>query len=315
MNTFQSSTVELVEEDPMTEKENTLRIQAPPLPKAFIWRRWHSLTGLWLVGYLILHLFTNSQAALMVGEDAQGFIRAVNSIRELPFLPAIEIIFLAVPFLIHIYWGIIYLFNAKYNSYSSDGTKPSLPEYPRNHAYTWQRITSWILLVLITLHVIHMRFLEYPLSVHQDGKTFYLVRLNTDAGIQSVAKRFGVTLHNEERGFQEKHPEETWLESFKSLPLGENQTVAVTPDFGTAELLMVRNTFQSPVMLFLYTVLVLSACFHAFNGLWTACIAWGVTLSPKSQRMMYKVAILLMIVVTFLGLAAIWGTYWVNLKN
>lgn len=39
---------------------------APPLPSAFIWRRAHSLTGLWLVLFLIEHLLTNSQAALFL---------------------------------------------------------------------------------------------------------------------------------------------------------------------------------------------------------------------------------------------------------
>jgi len=79
-------------------------------------------------------------------------------------------------------------------------------------------------------------------------------------------------------------------------------------------LLVVRETFKWPLMMVLYTIFVLSACFHAFNGLWTSLITWGVSLTERSQKMMRGLANTLMIVVAFLGLAAIWGTYWVNLR-
>ena len=131
--------------------ENTY--QAPPIPNAFLWRRAHSLTGLWLVIFLIEHLLTNSQAALWIGDNGLGFIQAVNSLKELPHLQAIEIFLLGVPLLVHGLWGVKYLMTSKMNSFASDGSSPSLPQYPRNRAYTWQRITSWILLVGIAAHV------------------------------------------------------------------------------------------------------------------------------------------------------------------
>ena len=83
----------------------------------------------------------------------------------------------------------------------------------------------------------------------------------------------------------------------------------MAPSFGIAELLMVRDTFKSPLMILLYTGLVLAACFHGFNGLWTFMISWGITLTARSQRLMRTLATGLMVLVTFLGLAAIWGTY------
>src|ERR1700680_135924 len=89
--------------------------QAPPIPKAFIWRRMHSLTGIWLVLFLMEHLLTNSQAALFIGEDGSGFVRAVNFLKNLPYLPVIEIVLLGIPLLIHGIWGIRYLWNAEYN--------------------------------------------------------------------------------------------------------------------------------------------------------------------------------------------------------
>jgi succinate dehydrogenase / fumarate reductase cytochrome b subunit len=314
--------------------------QAPPIPKAFIWRRAHSFTGLWLVIFLIEHLFTNSQAALFIGDDGSGFVSAVNSLKNLPYLSVIEIFLLGVPFLIHGIWGVRYLFTAKYNSFATDGANPALPHYPRNHAYTWQRITSWILLFGILAHVIHMRFLEYPASARLSPHHFYMVRLRDDTGLYTLAERLGVEIYTLQRIQEVKQqieskplievnnqtPEElvadqksreqyAWLEALQQRPLNDNQVIAVSQSFGIAELLMVRETFKNPTMILLYSGLVLAACFHAFNGLWTFMISWGITLTAASQRLMRRLATGLMILISFLGLAAIWGTYWFNLTH
>lgn len=283
-------------------------LRAPSIPVAFIQKRLHSFTGLWLVGFLIIHLLTNSQSALYFGDDGSGFIRSVNNLNEIPYLSTIEIIFLAIPFLIHIWWGVQYLFTGEFNSNKTDGTKPSLPEYPRNHAYTWQRITSWILLVLITLHVIHMRFLERPDEVRVENQKYYLIKVKDDAGLTSLSKRLDFSLLDTQ-GIKSEMPD---LVETKTLKSGE--FLAVTKSFGTAELLMVRNAFKMPLLMFLYAVLVLSACFHAFNGLWTFCISWGITLSPSSQKNMRRVATFFMFLIGFLGFAAIFGTY-LNLQS
>lgn len=308
------------------------------IPKAFIWRRLHSLMGLWLVLFLFIHLLTNSQAALLIGDDGAGFIKSANDLEALPYLRILEIIFLAIPFAIHAIWGIAYLFTGKFNSFNTDGSKPSLPEYPRNQAYTWQRITSWILLVLITLHVVHMRFMEAPISVQKGAEKYFLVRIENDPGLYTLAARLDFNLYDSNQAsrqiklntnekipngdspqallqLQQQNQEKEWVAAFQKLPLNHDQVIAVAKNFGTAELLMVRNTFKMPLMLILYTVLVLSSCFHAFNGFWTFMIKWGATLSPSSQRRMRKFANIFMFLVTFMGLAAIWGTYWINLKQ
>src|SRR5690606_24595456 len=90
--------------------------------------------------------------------------------------------------------------------------------------------------------------------------------------------------------------------------LEKGEVVAIAPDFGTATLLVVRETFKMPLMLVLYTLFVLAAVFHAFNGLWTFMISWGVTLTPRSQTLMRTLSTALMLLFGFLGLAAIWGT-------
>ena len=314
---------------------------ADATPQAFIWRRLHSLTGGWLALFVIFHLFTNSQAALLIGNDGSGFIHSVNAIHNTPFLPIVEILILAVPILIHTIWGIKYLRTAKYNSFNNTGHTPYLPEYPRNHAYTWQRITSWLLVVGILAHIIHMRFIEYPASALQRGEPSYMVRVTQDDGLYTLAARLGVHLYNQEEiqklksqapilpdhspsksltpqqrvEHQAIKQELEWLEAVEKRPLGNGELIAVSNNFGTAELLMIRDTFKMPIMIVLYTLLVLATCFHAFNGLWTLMISWGVTLSQRSQRLMWLLSVFLMVTVGGLGLSAIWLTYWINLKN
>lgn len=309
------------------------------IPKAFIWRRLHSLTGLFLVLYIIEHLLVNSQAALFIGDDGIGFVKSVNSIHDLPYLPAIEIFLLGVPILVHMWWGVVYLRTSLQNYYDGDGAKPYLHAYPRNRAYTWQRVTSWILLFGIIAHVIHMRFIEYPHAVSLGSDKYYLVRLDKDPGLYTLAARLGFELYDRNRVFDEARDihakesataleahspavkkqkieqDENWLSALDNPPLEEGQVIAVTKSFGMADLLIVRETFKWPIMLALYTIFVLSACYHGFNGLWTFLITWGITLTERSQRIMLKIATGLMVLVAFLGLSAIWITYWINLKQ
>ncbi len=277
------------------------------IPTAFIWRRVHSLLGLWLVLYLAEHLLVNSQAALWIGDDGHGFVKLVNSLESLPYLQVIETVFIGVPLLVHGIWGIKRALTSKANSRSSDGSRPALNEYGRNHAYTWQRITSWILLFGIILHVVQMRFLNFPEEVELKGRQHYLVKVTKDEGLYSLAKRLGVSLYS--------GPELKEEASLSHLSLKTNQVLAAASSPGQAMLLSVRDTFKSPIMSVLYTIFVLAAAFHAFNGFWTFLITWGVILAFPAQKTMTKVSFAGILILSFLGLAAIWGSYWINLRT
>jgi succinate dehydrogenase / fumarate reductase cytochrome b subunit len=234
--------------------------------------------GLWLVIYLIEHLIVNSQATLWIGDDGSGFVRLVNSLESLPYLQVIETIFIGVPLAIHGVWGVRRVLSAKKNA---------LP-YERNRAFNLQRLSSWILLFGIIGHVIQMRFVEIPKKIdHQ-----YVVKISDDPGLHSLANRLNIELVKE-----------------------DNLVIAKAPDPGSAMLLMVRDTFKSPLVSILYTIFLLAATFHAFNGLWTACITWGAMLSYRSQKAMLPFCWVFVGLFTFLGLAAIWGSYWINLKS
>ncbi len=257
----------------------------------FAWRRVHSLMGLWLVIFLIEHLIVNSQATLWLGDDGIGFVRLTNLLESLPYLQVIETLFIGVPLALHMVWGVKRAFIAKSNAKSSDGSTPSLP-YSRNRAFSWQRITSWILLVGIVVHVAQMRFLSAPKAIGSGSETRYTVSVTEDPGLASIANRVGVALEKQETSVR---------------------VLAKTP--GKAMLFMVRETFKSPYWSIGYTIFVLAAAFHAFNGFWTSLITWGVVLSYRSQKAFLPICWLGMGLLAFLGLAAIWGSYWLNLRN
>ena len=57
-----------------------------------------------------------------------------------------------------------------------------------------------------------------------------------------------------------------------------------------------------------FTILgILSATFHFANGLWSFCIVWGITVSPRSQRMLEWVSAAVFVVLSYIGVRAIWA--------
>lgn len=329
------------------------------LPKDFIYRRVHSIFGLLIVLFLIEHLLTNSQSALLFGESGEGFIKAVNFIKNLPYLPVIEVLLIGIPIVVHGFLGVRYAITGKMNSFPSKGDHPALTRYGRNHAYSWQRITAWILLVGIIAHVSYMRFYRYPTHAMIKEHTWYFTRVSVDDGLYSVAGRLGVTLFtqqdidNQVKAFHQKNLEgkdletsankilsskedisifdsehqrilQKWqqyeqqkqfIQALTKKPINQYEVIAQAPDFGTATLLMVRDSFKSVFKAILYTIFVLAASFHAFNGLWTFCITWGIVIKARTQSRLVNICIGIMVVVALLGLASIWGTYWINLAQ
>ena len=300
----------------------------PQVSSEFIWRRVHSLMGLWLVLYLIEHLLVNSQAALWIGDDGIGFIRLVDLIQALPYLQVVETLLIGVPLVLHAGWGVKRALEARTNAGRGDGSTPGLPS-GRNRAFTWQRLSSWILLFGILGHVVQMRFLDKPKEAQVETTRGYFSKVSMDDGLPTLAARLGVEVYDREKigsfratddpkglvELQKAEEERQWQEVLESYTLKENQVITVSPNPGTAMLLMVRDTFKSPTFAVLYTIFVLAAAFHAFNGFWTFLITWGAILSYRSQRAMIPVSVIGMLFLSFFGLAAIWGSYWINLRH
>jgi len=326
------------------------------LPWTFVLRRLHSLLGFFLVLFLLEHLLTNSESAFFFGEDGKGFINGVNFIHSLPYLPVIEIGFIAIPFLIHGIWGVIYTLTSSPNSYPSSGSRPALL-FSRNHAYTWQRVTAFFLVFGVAAHVIHMRFNEYPFYAKVGVQENYMVKISMDEGLYTLAPRLGVSILDRKAIadietallpsiHEALHPEKnhsarakkqlrtfdpaaaltfsqqaliqekiTWVRALQSRYLEKGEVIASAPDFGTACLLTVRDAFKSIPIAILYSLFVIVGVFHAMNGVWTFLITWGITLTERARRGSRHVTSALMALLMFFGLGAIWGCYWINLKN
>ncbi|MBK9120924.1 MAG: succinate dehydrogenase cytochrome b558 subunit [Phycisphaerales bacterium] len=116
----------------------------------FLLRRLHSLTGLVPVGiFLINHLLTNSTAFL----GAQHFDEHVAWIHAMPWLLAIEIFGIFLPLAFHAGYGVVIALQGR----------PNTRQYPYmdNWRYTLQRLTAWITLVFIIVHLVHFRFAHW----------------------------------------------------------------------------------------------------------------------------------------------------------
>ncbi|MFY0545385.1 succinate dehydrogenase cytochrome b558 subunit [Brevibacillus sp. H7] len=108
----------------------------------FLNHKLHSLLGLFPIGlYLVFHLTANFQAT----RGPEAFNQVVGMIEHVPFLLAVEFIFIYIPLLFHAVYGLYIAFQAKHNVTNYG--------YFRNHMFLWQRITGIITLIFIAWHV------------------------------------------------------------------------------------------------------------------------------------------------------------------
>ncbi len=315
-------------------------VSSSKIPSYFIRKRLHSLLGFWLTLFLMEHLITNSQAALWLGEQGEGFIHAVNFLQRLPYLRVLEIVLLGVPIGFHMIWGIQYALTGKSNAYLNKKSSPHLG-HGRNRAYFWQRVSSWILLFGLLFHVAQMRFFSKPQEFLWKNQKFFLTPLRFDEGLYPLSARMKVSLFSEKdlSTLGEKKESLSFLSSqfssdynplieqeptqeeirkqlqdglskMQKNPLKQGEVLAVSPNIGTAFLFVVRNTFKSLPMAFFYTLFLLAATFHAFQGIWTFLISWGIILNVYSQKKAVQFCMALMVLFAFLGFMAIWGSYW-----
>lgn len=64
---------------------------------------------------------------------------------------------------------------------------------------------------------------------------------------------------------------------------------------------LMEGILTNPFMFWFYIIGVVSAVFHFANGLWSFCVTWGITQTPKSQRAMTYVALLVFLAVSYIG--------------
>jgi succinate dehydrogenase / fumarate reductase cytochrome b subunit len=207
----------------------------------FLLRRLHSLSGVVPIGaFLLPHLTTNSsivwghvngshldaaqlaeleRAGVAVHAGVETFQHEVDFIHGLPFLILIEIAVLWLPIAFHAGLGLVYAFSGRPNTVHYG--------YQDNWRYTLQRISGYIGVLFIFMHLASLRW----------GWTF--------GGLFPV--------------FVPEAASSSTAVHFQDGPLG-----VIVPLF--------------------YLIAVLGLVFHFANGLWTAAITWGLTISVAAQR-------------------------------
>ncbi|MFS0780664.1 succinate dehydrogenase cytochrome b558 subunit [Bacillus sp. 1P06AnD] len=68
---------------------------------------------------------------------------------------------------------------------------------------------------------------------------------------------------------------------------------------------MMVDILSNPWMLAFYIVGVISAVFHFSNGLWSFAVTWGITVSPRSQRISAYVVGVVFILLAYVAVRAL----------
>jgi succinate dehydrogenase / fumarate reductase cytochrome b subunit len=112
----------------------------------FLLRRLHSLTGLVFGGYLIVHLLVNATIA----QGGRVYQTQVDKIHSLPFLPVLEWTFIYIPILYHTVYGIWITFTGQPNI--------DRYRYTRNWFYLLQRVSAFVIVVFMLIHVLSLKY-------------------------------------------------------------------------------------------------------------------------------------------------------------
>ena len=114
----------------------------------FLWRRLHSLSGVFPVGaFLLEHYISNAY----VTNGAHAYNEQVRFLTSLPFVPWLETFFIYIPILFHSLYGF-------YIWYRGDSNVGAAYPWTGNWMYTAQRWTGAIAFLYIAYHTYTMRF-------------------------------------------------------------------------------------------------------------------------------------------------------------
>jgi len=133
----------------------------------FALRRLHSLAGIVPIGlFLLNHLLANSTAFL----GQRHFNHHIQLIHSLPWLVWIEFVFIILPLAFHGLYGLLIAFQGRLNQFRYP--------YMDNWRYTLQRVTAYITIVFVVVHLLHYRFADWIgiaapyAAAHNDFYTF-----------------------------------------------------------------------------------------------------------------------------------------------
>ncbi len=227
----------------------------------FLLRRLHSLSGIVPIGlFVIVHLFTNSQIFFSANGPggADHFQHEVDFIHSMPALLWVEIaLWSAIAF--HAALGVVYMV------VGTESPVKNVANYPYWSArrYMLQRLTAWIALIFIFIHVATLR---WRWDIFGWFTPFYW------------------------RG-----------EDVPGLDHKLAEVPLTTP-------LTAYALQKSWLIVAFYLVGVSAAIYHWCNGLWTAAISWGLTITKTAQKRWGQVCIGLGAALTVFMLVALVGT-------
>ncbi|MEJ9228160.1 succinate dehydrogenase cytochrome b558 subunit [Peribacillus butanolivorans] len=70
---------------------------------------------------------------------------------------------------------------------------------------------------------------------------------------------------------------------------------------------MMAEIFSNPFMIAFYLVGLISTIFHFCNGLWSFAVSWGLTVSPRSQKIMTYFTLIVFVLLSYIGVSAIFA--------
>lgn len=154
---------------PAGASASRIRAGVPPLKagqgRSFLWRRLHSISGLFPVGaFLLEHFISNAFAT----NGPHAYTEEVTFLTGMPFLLGLEICFIYIPILYHAIYG----FYIWYQGESNLGSYA----YVGNWGYTMQRWTGAIAFFYIAWHTVTMRWLGIHI-VGNPGAAFPKVQM------------------------------------------------------------------------------------------------------------------------------------------
>ncbi|MGM8215540.1 succinate dehydrogenase cytochrome b558 subunit [Bacillaceae bacterium W0354] len=68
---------------------------------------------------------------------------------------------------------------------------------------------------------------------------------------------------------------------------------------------LMNTILSSPFMFWFYIIGVVSTVFHFANGLWSFFVTWGITVTPRSQKIVTYVTVAVFLVFTYMGVSSL----------
>ena len=173
-----------------------------------------------------------------------------------------------------------------------------------------------------------MRFIDAPKKMTFKGASYYLNAVPKEKAFDIVLKKFPVKrafLIYEDKTFYKtqtyhkkvyfekvnRHENNHYTVKFKPFikKIGKSKSALISRSKGVNFLFILKYELKKFYMAFLYLLFIFFAAFHAFNGIWSFLIRWGITLSLFAQKLSLIICYFLMAITFSIGAFCVWSNY------